>query len=65
MVVGQSFIVPAYSKASLYQQPIKQDSDEELEYAESSSGVIETSGKFFHFSSLFTSCINTSFILAI
>lgn len=43
VVVGQSFIVPAYSKVSLYQQPIKQDSDEELEYAESSSGVLETS----------------------
>ncbi|KAI5676430.1 hypothetical protein M9H77_07380 [Catharanthus roseus] len=42
VVVGQNFVVPAYSKVSLHQQPIKQDSDEELEYADSSSGTIET-----------------------
>ncbi|KAL3516208.1 hypothetical protein ACH5RR_023110, partial [Cinchona calisaya] len=43
VVVGQHFAVPAYSKVSLYQQPIKQDSDEELEYADNSSGIIDAS----------------------
>ncbi|KAM7476945.1 hypothetical protein LguiB_024188 [Lonicera macranthoides] len=41
VVIGQEFVVPSYSKASLLQQPIKQDSDEELEYADNSSGTIE------------------------
>ncbi|KAL2528095.1 Trimeric LpxA-like enzyme [Forsythia ovata] len=40
VVVGQQFTVPAYSKVSLLQQPVKQDSDEELEYADNSRGVI-------------------------
>ncbi|KAK9292183.1 hypothetical protein L1049_020143 [Liquidambar formosana] len=41
VVIGQHFVVPAYSKVSLLQQPIKQDSDEELEYADQSSGVAD------------------------
>ena len=41
VVIGQEFVVPAYSKVSLLQQPTKQDSDEELEYAEHNSGVEE------------------------
>ncbi|XVF56961.1 hypothetical protein PTKIN_Ptkin06aG0163100 [Pterospermum kingtungense] len=41
VVVGQKFVVPAYSMVSLLQQPIQQDSDEELEYADSSSGTVE------------------------
>ncbi|XP_047337894.1 translation initiation factor eIF-2B subunit epsilon [Impatiens glandulifera] len=41
VVVGQGFVVPAYSKVSLHQQPTKQDSDEELEYAEDSSGFVK------------------------
>ncbi|KAG8383770.1 hypothetical protein BUALT_Bualt04G0048300 [Buddleja alternifolia] len=41
VVIGQQFVVPAYSKVSLLQQPLKQDSDEELEYADNSSGTIE------------------------
>ncbi|XVF06549.1 hypothetical protein REPUB_Repub06bG0058700 [Reevesia pubescens] len=43
VVVGQQFVVPAYSKVSLLQQPTQQDSDEELEYADSSSGTVELS----------------------
>ncbi|XP_060218049.1 uncharacterized protein LOC132645215 [Lycium barbarum] len=42
VVVGRNFLVPAYSKVSLLQQPIKQDSDEELEYADNSSGITES-----------------------
>ncbi|XP_023753591.1 uncharacterized protein LOC111901951 [Lactuca sativa] len=42
VVVGQEFVVPGYSKVSLLPQPVKQDSDEELEYADSNSGIIET-----------------------
>ncbi|XP_058108027.1 uncharacterized protein LOC131251361 isoform X2 [Magnolia sinica] len=42
VVVGPQFVVPGYSKVSLLAQPTKQDSDEELEYADSSSGVIES-----------------------
>ncbi|KVH99637.1 translation initiation factor eIF-2B subunit epsilon isoform X1 [Cynara cardunculus var. scolymus] len=42
VVVGQEFVVPAYSKVSLLPQPVKQDSDEELEYADSNSGIIST-----------------------
>ncbi|XVE62609.1 hypothetical protein DITRI_Ditri06bG0131800 [Diplodiscus trichospermus] len=41
VVVGQQFVVPAYSMVSLLQQPTQQDSDEELEYADSSSGTVE------------------------
>ncbi|XP_034709636.1 translation initiation factor eIF-2B subunit epsilon [Vitis riparia] len=41
VVIGQEFVVPAYSKVSLLQQPTKQDSDEELEYADHNSGVEE------------------------
>ncbi|KAI3825859.1 hypothetical protein L1987_07550 [Smallanthus sonchifolius] len=40
VVVGQGFEVPAYSKVSLLPQPVKQDSDEELEYADNNSGII-------------------------
>ncbi|KAK4798811.1 hypothetical protein SAY86_031137 [Trapa natans] len=42
VVVGQNFTVPAYSKVSLLPQPTKQDSDEELEYADNNSDI-ETS----------------------
>ncbi|KAL3838343.1 hypothetical protein ACJIZ3_022934 [Penstemon smallii] len=41
VIIGQEFVVPAYSKVSLLEQPLKQDSDEELEYADNSSGNIE------------------------
>jgi len=41
VVIGQQFVVPSYSKVSLLQQPTKQDSDEELEYADDSSGIVE------------------------
>ncbi|KAK8532119.1 hypothetical protein V6N13_131461 [Hibiscus sabdariffa] len=41
VVVGHQFVVPAYSKVSLLQQPTQQDSDEELEYADSTSGTGE------------------------
>ncbi|XP_011099797.1 translation initiation factor eIF-2B subunit epsilon [Sesamum indicum] len=41
VIIGQQFAVPAYSKVSLFQQPVTQDSDEELEYADNSSGNIE------------------------
>ncbi|KAJ4779352.1 Translation initiation factor eIF-2B subunit epsilon [Rhynchospora pubera] len=40
--VGQNITVPAYSKVSLLPQPSKQDSDEELEYADTNSGVIDS-----------------------
>ncbi|KAI3451486.1 hypothetical protein Pfo_008151 [Paulownia fortunei] len=43
VIIGQRFVVPAYSKVSLLQQPVKQDSDEELEYADNSSGNLEIS----------------------
>lgn len=42
VVIGQQFVVPAYSKVSLLQQPTNQDSDEELEYADDSYGVNES-----------------------
>ncbi|KAM0054557.1 putative W2 domain, nucleotidyl transferase domain, trimeric LpxA-like superfamily [Helianthus debilis subsp. tardiflorus] len=42
VVVGQEFVVPAYSKVSLLPQPVTQDSDEELEYADNNSGIIHT-----------------------
>ncbi|XP_038990853.1 translation initiation factor eIF-2B subunit epsilon isoform X2 [Hibiscus syriacus] len=41
VVVGQQFVVPAYSKVSLLQQPTHLDSDEELEYADNTSGTGE------------------------
>ncbi|KAK6119803.1 hypothetical protein DH2020_046452 [Rehmannia glutinosa] len=41
VIIGRGFVVPAYSKVSLLQQPVKQDSDEELEYADNSSGNME------------------------
>ncbi|KAK4596189.1 hypothetical protein RGQ29_014294 [Quercus rubra] len=43
VIIGQQFVVPPYSKVSLFQQPTKQDSDEELEYADNSSGIVENS----------------------
>lgn len=45
-MIGQNFVVPAYSKVSLHQQPVKQDSDEELEYADNTSGNIEIACNF-------------------
>jgi translation initiation factor eIF-2B subunit epsilon len=39
VVIGQQFVVPSYSKVSLHPQPTKQDSDEELEYADDSGGL--------------------------
>lgn len=41
VVIGEQFVVPAYSKVSLLQQPIKQDSDEELEYADHGSEIVD------------------------
>uniref|UniRef100_A0A803KMQ2 Translation initiation factor eIF2B subunit epsilon n=1 Tax=Chenopodium quinoa TaxID=63459 RepID=A0A803KMQ2_CHEQI len=43
VVIGEDIVVPDYSKVSLYEQPTFQDSDEELEYADSSSGMAEIS----------------------
>ncbi|KAK8933717.1 hypothetical protein KSP39_PZI016047 [Platanthera zijinensis] len=40
--VGQNIVVPTYSKVSLLPQPSKQDSDEELEYADTNTGAIES-----------------------
>ncbi|CAN1761217.1 Probable translation initiation factor eIF-2B subunit epsilon [Linum perenne] len=34
VVIGRDFVVPAYSKVSLFQQPTVEDSDDELEYAD-------------------------------
>ncbi|CAN1167950.1 Probable translation initiation factor eIF-2B subunit epsilon [Linum perenne] len=36
VVIGRDFVVPAYSKVSLFQQPTVEDSDDELEYADPS-----------------------------
>ncbi|VVA95175.1 unnamed protein product [Arabis nemorensis] len=41
VVVGRGVVVPAYSKVSLLEQPTEEDSDEELEYANSSSGTAD------------------------
>ncbi|PON81685.1 UDP-3-O-[3-hydroxymyristoyl] glucosamine N-acyltransferase LpxD [Trema orientale] len=41
VVIGQQFVVPPYSKVYLFQQPTKQDSEEGLEYADNSSGIVE------------------------
>ncbi|KAL3030484.1 hypothetical protein AAZX31_03G222700 [Glycine max] len=38
-VFGPEFVVPPYSNVSLLQQPIEEDSDEELEYADSTSVI--------------------------
>lgn len=46
--IGQQFVVPSYSMVSLLQQPTKQDSDEELEYADNSIGMVEIPCNF-HF----------------
>ncbi|KAB5511956.1 hypothetical protein DKX38_028984 [Salix brachista] len=43
VVIGQQCIVPSYSKVSLYQQPTVEDSDKELEYADNSSGTVDSS----------------------
>uniref|UniRef100_A0A2P2KMH8 Uncharacterized protein MANES_09G159400 n=1 Tax=Rhizophora mucronata TaxID=61149 RepID=A0A2P2KMH8_RHIMU len=43
VVIGQQFVVPAYSKVSLLPQPTQQDSDEELEYADNSHGTVDSS----------------------
>lgn len=40
VVIGPEFVVPSYSKVSLFQQPIEEDSDEELEYADSAGGIV-------------------------
>ncbi|KAK6915488.1 W2 domain, partial [Dillenia turbinata] len=42
VIIGERCVIPAYSKVSLLPQPIKQDSDEELEYADEGSGIVET-----------------------
>ncbi|KAK7284297.1 hypothetical protein RJT34_19042 [Clitoria ternatea] len=39
VVVGQEFVVPQYSQVSLLQRPVEEDSDEELEYADSPSAI--------------------------
>jgi hypothetical protein len=39
VVIGQQFVVPSYSKVSLHPQPTKQDSDEEQEHPDDSSGM--------------------------
>lgn len=46
VIIGERFVVPAYSKVSLLQQPVNQDSDEELEYADNNSGNTETACNF-------------------
>ncbi|KAG6472618.1 hypothetical protein ZIOFF_070092 [Zingiber officinale] len=45
--VGRLITIPAYSKVSLRPQPSVQDSDEELEYADASSAVIESPCTFY------------------
>ncbi|CAK8533108.1 unnamed protein product [Lathyrus sativus] len=45
VIVGQEFVVPPYSQVSLLQQPIEEDSDEELEYADSTSVITNTVDK--------------------
>ncbi|KAF8017919.1 hypothetical protein BT93_H2973 [Corymbia citriodora subsp. variegata] len=42
VVIGQNFVVPPYSKVSLLKQPTKQDSDEELEYADNNSDTLDS-----------------------
>lgn len=40
IVIGEQFVVPSYSKVSLLRQPIKQDSYDELDYTDDSSGGV-------------------------
>ncbi|KAM3272502.1 hypothetical protein ACQJBY_042566 [Aegilops geniculata] len=40
--VGKNVVVPAYSKVSLLDKPSNEDSDEELEYADTNSGVTDS-----------------------
>ncbi|GJN34627.1 hypothetical protein PR202_gb23308 [Eleusine coracana subsp. coracana] len=40
--VGKNVTIPAHSKVSLLSQPSNEDSDEELEYADTSSGVTDS-----------------------
>uniref|UniRef100_A0A0D9VJY3 Translation initiation factor eIF2B subunit epsilon n=1 Tax=Leersia perrieri TaxID=77586 RepID=A0A0D9VJY3_9ORYZ len=40
--VGKNVVVPAYSKVALLPQPSNEDSDEELEYADTNSGVTDS-----------------------
>jgi hypothetical protein len=44
--VGKNVVVPAYSKVSLLEKPSNEDSDEELEYADTNSGVTDSPRKF-------------------
>ncbi|KAK4282850.1 hypothetical protein QN277_014177 [Acacia crassicarpa] len=46
VVIGPEFVVPSYSKVSLFQQPIEEDSDEELEYADSTSAMNSLMDKY-------------------
>ncbi|MCL7033677.1 hypothetical protein MKW94_006082 [Papaver nudicaule] len=45
VVVGPQFPVPAYAKVSLLPQPTNEDSDDELEYADSGSGILDITCK--------------------
>ncbi|VAI51266.1 unnamed protein product [Triticum turgidum subsp. durum] len=40
--VGKNVVVPAYSKVSLLNKPSNEDSDEELEYADTNSGITDS-----------------------
>ncbi|XP_066328817.1 uncharacterized protein [Miscanthus floridulus] len=40
--VGKNVVVPAHSKVSLLPQPSNEDSDEELEYADTNSGITDS-----------------------
>lgn len=46
VVIGQNFVVPPYSKVSLLQQPTRQDSDEELEYADNNSDALDSGASY-------------------
>jgi translation initiation factor eIF-2B subunit epsilon len=43
--VGKNVVVPAHSKVSLLPQPSNEDSDEELEYADTNSGIADSPRK--------------------
>ena len=43
--VGKNVVVPAYSKVSLLEKPSNEDSDEELEYADTNSVVTDSPRK--------------------
>ena len=43
--VGKNVVVPAYSKVSLLNKPSNEDSDEELEYADTNSGITDSPRK--------------------